>query len=128
MSANEDSVYSSESAFADSISVRKTSTAQSKLRSIPYLATKRIFDIFVGILGCVLLVPVIYAFGTTASNSNYFPKVWSEYFSIIDVISRHMIFTKVEMGLDHWPNIYCGIAIIPFVVLYFMSKKIRTKE
>ena len=58
MSANEDSVYSSESAFADSISVRKTSTAQSKLRSIPYLATKRIFDIFVGIIGCILLIPV----------------------------------------------------------------------
>ena len=58
MSANEDSVYSSESAFADSISVRKTSTTQSKLRSMPYLATKRLFDIFVGILGCVLLIPV----------------------------------------------------------------------
>ncbi len=87
-----------------------------------------IYSLLGGMLSCVLLVPVIYAFGTTASNSNYFPKVWSEYFSIIDVISRHMIFTKVEMGLDHWPNIYCGIAIIPFVVLYFMSKKIRTKE
>lgn len=39
MSANEDSVYSSESAFADSISVRKTSTASSKLRSIPKIHT-----------------------------------------------------------------------------------------
>ena len=87
-----------------------------------------IYSLLGGMLSCMLLVPVICAFRTTASNSNYFPKVWSEYFSIIDVISRHMIFTKVEMGLDHWPNIYCGIAVIPFVILYFMSKKIRTKE
>ena len=54
MSANEDSVYSSESAFADSISVRKTSTAQSKLRSIPYLATKRLFG------GSIILLKIFF--------------------------------------------------------------------
>ena len=92
------------------------------------ILTFGVYSLLAGMLAAVMLLPVIYAFNTTASNSNYFPKVWNEYFSIIDVISRHMVFSKVEMGLDHWPNIYSGVAIIPFVILYFMSKKISTKE
>ena len=87
-----------------------------------------IYSLLAGMLAAVMLLPVIYAFNTTASDSDYFPKVWNEYFSIIDVISRHMVFSKVEMGLDHWPNIYSGVAVVPFVILYFMSKKINTKE
>ena len=79
MSANEDSVYSSESAFADSISVRKTSTAQSKLRSIPYLATKRLFDILIGAAGTVATIPVIGVVKlVNIKNGDFAPVLYSQ--------------------------------------------------
>lgn len=79
MSANEDSVYSSESAFADSISVRKTSTAQSKLRSIPYLATKRLFDILVGTAGTIATIPVVGIVKlVNIKNGDFAPVIYSQ--------------------------------------------------
>ena len=35
---------------------------------------------------------------------------------------------ETEIGLDHWPNIYCGVGIYLFILLYLMNKKISLKE
>ena len=75
-----------------------------------------------------LLVPTIFAFGTTGSSKFEFPKKFSEYFSIIDVIARHLPNVKIENGLDHWPNIFCGVFVITLFILYLYNKKIKLKE
>ncbi len=36
----------------------------------------------------------------------------TSYFSIFDMIARHIGNVEVEIGLDHWPNIYCGVAVL----------------
>ena len=34
----------------------------------------------------------------------------------------------IETGLDHWPNIYCSVAVFILVPLYITSKRISSKE
>ena len=79
-------------------------------------------------ISCILLVPVLYAFRTTASNSISFPKDFREYFTLSELIGRHLPFTKVENGINYWPNIYSGVIFLPLIVMYFISKKIPLKE
>ncbi len=80
-----------------------------------------------GVAG-VILVPEVLALQSTASGSSTFPKTFSSYFSIIDMIARHIGNVDVEIGLDHWPNIYCGIAVLMFFLLYLSCRKISLKE
>ena len=44
------------------------------------------------------------------------------------MIARHMANVQVETGLDHWPNIYCGVGVFVFFILYLLNKKISNKE
>lgn len=76
----------------------------------------------------ILLIPIIYAFKTTASSDSNFPKTATEYFSIIEVIARHFPFTKVENGIEYWPNIYCGVMVFALIPMYFLSKKFKIRE
>ena len=58
----------------------------------------------------ILLIPVFYAFKTTASSDSTFPKSAREYFTIIEAIGRHLPFTTIENGIENWPNLYSGVA------------------
>lgn len=79
-------------------------------------------------ISCFMLIPTIYAFITTGSSEFEFPKRLNEYFPILDVLARHMINVKIENGLDHWPNIYCGVFVVFLFILYLFNKKIKFKE
>ncbi len=87
-----------------------------------------LYSLLAGGLAAVMLIPEISALSTTASGSFSFPDKWNSYFSIFDMLSRHLIDTTVEIGLDHWPNIYCGIAVLLFFPLYLMNRKIPFRE
>lgn len=85
-------------------------------------------SIIAGLISSILLVPTIFSFFTTGSNKVDFPKSYSEYFSILEVLGRHLPLVKIENGLDHWPNIYCGIMVFPLIILYYFNKKYKFKE
>ena len=51
-----------------------------------------------------------------------------EYFSILEILARHLPFTESELLLDNWPNIYCGAAVFLFIPLYLISPKIKFRE
>ncbi|MCI8950717.1 MAG: YfhO family protein [Lachnospiraceae bacterium] len=80
-----------------------------------------------GLAGFILL-PEVLALQSTASGSSTFPKTFSSYFSIIDMIARHIGNVEVEIGLDHWPNIYCGVAVLMFFLMYLACREISAKE
>ena len=86
------------------------------------------YSLLAGCLAAVVLLPEIFALQSTASASMSFPKTVTEYFSVIDVLARHMINVGIENGLDHWPNIYCGVAAYPLVILWLLNRKISLKE
>ena len=86
------------------------------------------YSLMAGGLAAVVLLPEIYALQVTASGDFDFPKTFSSYFSIFDMIARHIGNVGTEIGLDHWPNIYCGVAVLMFFLLYLGSRKISFRE
>ncbi len=86
------------------------------------------YSLLAGGLAAVVLLPEIYALQSTASGDFDFPKTITCYFSIFDMIARHIGNVGTEIGLDHWPNIYCGVAVLMFLLLYLGAKKITMRE
>lgn len=87
-----------------------------------------VYSLLAGGLAAVVLLPEIYAMKMTASGDINFPQTFSSYFSIFDMIARHLPAVETEIGLDHWPNIYCGVAILIFFLLYLGCRKIRQRD
>lgn len=80
-----------------------------------------------GMAGLVLL-PEIFALQSTASGDFNFPKTFEAYFSILDMLARHMGNVDCEIGLEHWPNIYCGVIVLQLVLLYAANRRISLRE
>lgn len=87
-----------------------------------------LYSILSGAFAAVLLFPEMMALQYTASSSSTFPEKLTRYFSFIQMIKRQLINVKVHLGLDHWPNIYCGVMVLMLVPLYAMCKKIGKRE
>ena len=87
-----------------------------------------IYSILAGGFAAIILLPEIYALGYTASGDFDFPNTLSRYFSFVTIISRHLINVEVHTGLEHLPNIYCGVAVLLLFPLYILSKKISRRE
>lgn len=86
------------------------------------------FSLLAGAMAAVLVLPAAYALMGTASANTTFPKTLSNYFSIVEMLSRHLVVVECEIGLDHWPNIYSGVLVFLLVPLYYMNKKVPYKE
>ncbi|MDO4961169.1 MAG: YfhO family protein [Eubacteriales bacterium] len=86
------------------------------------------WSLLAGGLAALMLLPEIYALGATASSESNFPKTFTEYFSIIDMLARHLAGVETEQWLQHFPNIYCGTAVLVLFYLYLKNKKIGLKE
>lgn len=87
-----------------------------------------IYSLLAGGLAACLLLPEFYAFTLSASNNIEFPKKLSLYFSILNMVTRHLINVPVHLGLDHYPNIYCSVAVLLLFPLYVMDKKMDLRE
>ncbi len=86
------------------------------------------FSLLAGGLAAVLLIPVMYALGYTVSSNITFPKAFTEYFPILQMLARHLMNVETHLALEHHPNIYCGVAVFLLIPLYIMNKKINTRE
>ncbi len=87
-----------------------------------------IYSLLAGGLAACLLLPELYTFSLSASSTISFPKKVSAYFSILEMLVRQLMNVPVHMGLEHYPNIYCGVAIFILIPLYIMNKKINIRE
>lgn len=86
------------------------------------------YSLLSGGIAAVLLLPEIAALTQTASYDINFPQTVTQYFTIIDMFARQLVGVETEQGLDHWPNIYCGVAALLFFVMYLYAKRISLKE
>lgn len=93
-----------------------------------YIGHFAVFSLLAGGLAAGVLLPEIYALRMTASGDFNFPQTVSSYFSIFDMLARHLPAVEAEIGLDHWPNIYCGVGVLLFFPLYLGCRQIRQKE
>ena len=87
-----------------------------------------LYSMLAGGLAAAVLLPAVFALQATASGDFNFPGTLTSYFSIFDMIARHIGNVGTEIGLDHWPNIYCGVAVLIFFLIYIGSGRISPRE
>ncbi len=94
-------------------------------KNIPHFA---LYSLLAGGMAAVLLIPEVCAILQTDFGDMDFPEKIESYFSVLDMLARHCMCVYTERGLDHWPNIYCGSAVLLFVPLYLMNRHISIRE
>ena len=94
-------------------------------RSIRYFV---LYSLLAGGMASVLLIPEVCAIIQTDFGDMDFPKKVESYFSVLDMLARHCMCVLTERGLDHWPNIYCGSAVLLLLPMYVLNKKISIRE
>jgi len=99
--------------------------AKKKLRACIHFAS---FSLLAGGIGALFLIPEVLALQLSRFSSADFPKKLTEYFSVFDVLARHSFNVAIETGLDHWPNIFCSVAVFILFPLYLVNKRISTYE
>lgn len=86
------------------------------------------YSLLAGGMAAILLLPELAALAFTEFSNFDFPNKVTSYFSLMDVIARHSVNVPVETGLDHWPNIYCGVAVFFLLPLYALKGDVPLKE
>lgn len=94
-------------------------------RSLGYFA---LFSLLAGGMASVLLIPEVCAILQTDFGDMDFPKKVESYFSVLDMLARHCMCVDSERGLDHWPNIFCGSAVLLLLPMYALNKRISIRE
>lgn len=87
-----------------------------------------VYSLLAGALAAVLLIPEVCAIMATDFGAMEFPKEVRSYFSILDELARHQMCVTTERQLEHWPNIYCGVAVMLLVPLFAICDKIAIKR
>lgn len=87
-----------------------------------------VYSLLAGAMAGILLVPEVCAILATDFGAMDFPKEVKSYFSVLDELARHQICVTPERQLEHWPNIYCGVAVFLLVPLFAVCKKISIKR
>lgn len=85
-------------------------------------------SLLAGGMSAIILFPVVRAMLATDFSSSVFPKKVEVYFNVLEMLARHVPMLPTERGLDHWPNIYCGVLAFILVPIYFLHRAIPLKE
>lgn len=85
-------------------------------------------SLLAGGLAAALLIPEVCAILRTDFGNSDFPATLESYFSVFDMLARHCLCVTTERGLEHWPNIYCGVAVFLLVPMYALNEKISVRK
>lgn len=85
-------------------------------------------SLLAGGMAALLLFPVMNAMHVTDFHDISFPKKIEVYFNALEMLARHVVMLPTERGLDHWPNIYCGVLVFILAPIYLFHKKIPLKQ
>lgn len=97
-------------------------------RSLKILLQFALSSLLAAGMAAVLLVPEACAILETEFGDPDFPKKLESYFSVLDMGARHCLAVTTEKGLEHWPNIYCGVAVFLLLPLYALNEKISIRK
>lgn len=87
-----------------------------------------LYSLLAGGMAGVLLLPVMTVMRSTGFDDAAFPKKLTFYFNGLEVLARHFLTIPVEIGLDHWPNIFCGTVMFLLLPMYLLCGKIPLKQ
>lgn len=97
-------------------------------RNLRMFVNFAIYSLLAGGMAAVLLLPEVLAILETDFGDMDFPKKAESYFSVLDMLARHCMAVMTERGLDHWPNIYCGVGVFLLLPIYAVCKKIPIRR
>ena len=81
-------------------------------------------SLLAGGMAAILLLPVMMAMVATGFDDASFPKTVEIYFDGLAVIARHFLANPVEIGLDHWPNVFCSVSVFFLFPAYLFCGKV----
>gem|GEM_PF-30926 len=86
-----------------------------------------VYSLIAGALSAIITLPAYFGLLHSSAAGAELPKTARLYSNILDIIANHLALIKpsIMVGL---PNIYCGIAVLPFVAFYFLNRKIPVRE
>ncbi len=87
-----------------------------------------LYSLLAGGLSCCILLPVYFALSGTKFSQFNFPSTVKWYMNGLELLSRHCMNVSMKVQPDHWPNIYCGVAMFLLVPLFVFSNRISWKE
>ncbi len=87
-----------------------------------------LYSLLAGGMGAVLIFPEAAILSYSGSAGVSFPGQIEWYFDLVSVMSRHCLNVDVYTGREHWPNLYCGCAIILFLALYLQNRSVSWKK
>ncbi len=97
-------------------------------RSLRIIGNFTLYSLLAGGMASILLIPEVCAILATDFGDMDFPTKLESYFSVLDMLCRHCMSVSTERGLDHWPNIYCGVAVFLLLPLYAVNEKISMRQ
>lgn len=86
------------------------------------------YSLIAGGIGAAMILPALYALSYTVSGNLEFPEVWTNYFSILNMLSRSLMNVPVSIFNAHEPNLYCTVAVFLMVPLYCLCDKVNRSE
>lgn len=86
------------------------------------------YSVIAGGMTGALLLPVYFALSGTEFHEFNFPDQIKWYMNFLEELSRHCMGVSMKVQADHWPNIYCGVAILLLVPLFLFNRKISWKH
>ena len=100
----------------------------SEKRSLRIVVNFGLYSLLAGGMASILLIPEVCAILKTSFGNSTFPATVESYFSVLDMLARHSLAVTTHRGLDHWPNIYCGVAVFMLLPMYVINKKVPMKR
>ncbi len=87
------------------------------------------YSLLAGGTGAFLIIPEAIILGGSGSGTIKFPEKMEWYFNLVAQASRHLLMAENNTTeVPHWPNLYCGVFVFLFLILYVLNKGIDWKQ
>lgn len=86
------------------------------------------YSLLAGGMSAVMLLPVYFALSGTEFHEFNFPNTVKWYMNLLEELARHCINVSMKVQADHWPNIYCGVAMFLWIPLFLLNRRISWKN
>lgn len=87
------------------------------------------YSLLAGGTGAILIIPEAIILGGSGSGTIKFPETMKWYYNLVAQASRHLLLAENNTTeVPHWPNLYCGVFVLLFFVLYLLNRGIPWQQ
>lgn len=87
------------------------------------------YSMLAGGTGAILIIPEAIILSGSGSGTIKFPEKMEWYFNLMAQASRHLLLAENNTTqVPHWPNLYCGVFVVLFLILYLLNGTIPWRQ